>query len=130
MPQPMPLRCGPRRQAAADSFSDKPPPAEALPGLRYGLGLGDLRSDVIQFKDFVPEVLEPARFLRPLSAEAFEVAAQRASDWASQPGVNVINVETVVLANMHHKNEEGSGDTSLPVTADMGTTWHQFVRVW
>ncbi len=85
---------------------------------------------MIEFKDFVPKQISSGGFLTPAEYDSFSEAAGAAARWAEAKGVRVINIETVVLPNMHHPHEEGSGDAALRTRGDFQSSWHQFVRVW
>jgi len=85
---------------------------------------------MLEFKDFVPELLETGKFFSHAEYETFGSAVRRAGDWMSQPMINVVNVETVVLPNIHDRYENGSADISLRTKGDASSTWHQIVRVW
>lgn len=84
---------------------------------------------MIQYKDFVPEVVPQGLFKRPLYQPLEETLAE-VNRWISQHSYQIINIETVVLPNMHNPKEDGSGDTSLTTREGWDATWHQFVRVW
>ena len=83
---------------------------------------------MILFKDFVPKQVSEPRFLSRGQYEAFEGTVARANDWITQVNANVLNVETVVLPNIHMRHEEGSTDPQL--ATGEGAYWHQLVRVW
>ena len=92
------------------------------------------RTMKVGFKDFLPEVVSPAKGYagkeghKPGRFGTFEEAVDNANVWIAAQGVQVINVETVALPGIHRPFEEGSVDPSLP--AREGEVWHQFVRVW
>jgi hypothetical protein len=44
--------------------------------------------------------------------------------------IEVVNIETVVLPNIHDELEEGSMDTNLDTMSNSTSSWNQFVRVW
>ena len=44
--------------------------------------------------------------------------------------VEVVNVETIVLPNIHSPHEDGTADPSLHVSGDHGSRWYQVFRVW
>lgn len=60
--------------------------------------------------------------------EALAVTVSRASDWATENGVRVINVETVVLPNIGDVEE--ASKPGLYTSGDMSSQWYQVVRVW
>ena len=82
----------------------------------------------MDFKDFVPSVKDPGGFFKPATHEDLAETLARANAWIDQKGIDVINVETVVLPNM--RIEEGPEDTELRTSGDMSSYWYQFIRVW
>ena len=50
----------------------------------------------------------------------------------SNPNIAIMNVETVVLPNIHRYSEGGSTDPELTVSQTDGqkARWNQFFRVW
>lgn len=85
---------------------------------------------MIHFKDFVPEVKDKGGIFRPPVVELFAETLIEANTWLAHNKVDVVNIETVVLPNIHSKGEEGSVDTQLHTAGEMGSYWHQFIRVW
>ena len=85
---------------------------------------------MIQFKDFVPQVTDGGGFFRMPTIEEFSMALERANEWIAQDNVDVVNIETVLLPNMHNHGEEGSIDVHLGTSGEMSSIWHQFIRVW
>lgn len=85
---------------------------------------------MIAFKDFAPEQRAKAGFFRTAQYESFEAAVHEAGRWIEGENVTVINIETVVLPNMHSPHEDGSTDPELGQSSDFATAWNQFVRVW
>jgi hypothetical protein len=84
---------------------------------------------MIVFRDFVAKVLTPEGFMKQPKLEPFDIVVHRANNWIRNEGIKVINVETVVLPNIHSTREEGTGDTYI-VAGDASNSWNQFVRVW
>ena len=82
----------------------------------------------LAFKDFKPEIKEKGGFFKRTTYESLNAALQRANDWIGAENPHVLNIETVVLPNLHI--EEGSEDPDLCSNDDFPTFWHQFVRVW
>jgi len=80
------------------------------------------------FQDFFPTVTKRGFFTT--SFEPLRAAMFRANEWVDKYGVNVINIETVVLPNLHARGEGGSEDPSLRTSGEMQSQWHQFIRVW
>lgn len=84
---------------------------------------------MILFKDFVPEQVATGKFFGSTHQyEAFEDVVARANDWITTSNRNVLNVETVVLPNIHAQG--GSAAPELRNSGEVLSTWHQFVRVW
>jgi hypothetical protein len=86
---------------------------------------------MLHYRDFEPERTRGG-FLKGDRYEGFDTAVAAANAWIRAEGVRVVNVETVVLPNIHASGEEGTSDAHLRIhQSDIGTThWHQFVRVW
>ncbi len=86
---------------------------------------------MIEFKDFVPEPRERIGLTVRVEYEPFEDAVARASDWCSQPGIDIVNIETVVLPSIHdgYPRKDGASHGSTDPSLG-GGSWHQFVRVW
>jgi len=82
---------------------------------------------MLGFTDFLPK-FTPG-FLSSRS-ESLQTVLKDANHWINEHNVNVVNVETVVLPNIHQGGEEGPEDSALRVSGDFSNTWHQFVRVW
>jgi hypothetical protein len=85
---------------------------------------------MIQFHDFVPEMLTPPGFLTMATHETMQTALDRANAWIKENGIRVINIETVVLPNIWSRYEEGSRDPALGTSGESPSQWHQVVRVW
>jgi hypothetical protein len=85
---------------------------------------------MFDFKDFVPREFSAPGFLQRGEYGTLDDAAVAAARWAESKGVRIINVETVVLPNLHSSYEEGSTDAALATSGKMHSSWHQFVRVW
>ncbi len=87
----------------------------------------------MKFKDFVPAQLAKGGLFSKAEYESLQKLLQDLDDWIEQnPEIMVVNVETVVLPNIHAKREEGSEDPELIASEMDGTytRWHQFFRVW
>ncbi len=83
---------------------------------------------MIQFIDFVPDIKK--KFLVANEVESLESTRQRMNEWIRQNKTyEIINVETVVLPNIHGRNEEGSQDPELHF-AEYQPVWYQIFRVW
>ena len=90
----------------------------------------DAGDAMIWFRDFVPQIIQQPGFFQPGEYESLDEALTLANEWIEATGVEVVNVETVVLPNIWSQYEEGSTDTALPTSGEMASHWHQFVRVW
>ncbi len=84
---------------------------------------------MIAFKDLVPEQNSPPRLLSESDYEQFESVVRRANAWITESQVKIINIETVVLPNIHQPQEEGSTDPELRASGE-SNYWHQIVRIW
>jgi hypothetical protein len=84
---------------------------------------------MIAFKDFAPRMTDTGGLLGSPSFQTMEETVERASLWCEKNGVVPLNIETLLLPDIHDEGEEGSGDPHL-VTGTSGTEWHQVVRVW
>lgn len=81
-------------------------------------------------KDFVPEKSKGSLF-KSGKIQSFEEVLEKANEWISKnPGLKIINVETVLLPNIHEKDEEGSHDTELWTGGESSSHWYQLLRVW
>ena len=83
---------------------------------------------MIAFKDFVPKITAPAGFLKAARFESLPEVADAATRWCDGNAIVPLNVETVVLPNIHRSGEEGSGDASLETGQHI--EWNQIIRVW
>lgn len=81
-------------------------------------------------KDFVPEKTKGGMF-KSGKMQTFQEVLDLANNWISEnPQFNVVNVETVLLPNIHEKDEDGSTDTELWTAGESSSNWYQIVRVW
>lgn len=85
---------------------------------------------MIQFRDFVPEMLSAPRLFKAGEYESMDAALAAANSWIKEYGIKIVNVETVVLPNIWSRYEEGTTDVALGTSGEMPSHWHQFVRVW
>lgn len=83
---------------------------------------------LINFKDFVPEIKDEGGFFTTATVEQLSEPLERANSWITKEKIDVINIETVALPNIHQ--EEGSSDTQLRASGDYSTYWYQFIRIW
>ncbi len=83
---------------------------------------------MLLFQDFFLEIVRQGFF--SIEFEPLRAALRRANEWIDETGADVVNVETVVLPNIHDYNEEGTQDTALRASGETYSEWHQFIRVW
>lgn len=87
----------------------------------------------LKFIDFVPTRLKKGNLFTPSEYERLDELLGEIDKWIeANPEIMILNVETVVLPNIHHRLEEGSTDPELVARESDGvkTRWHQFFRVW
>ncbi|WP_258103189.1 hypothetical protein [Marinoscillum sp. MHG1-6] len=80
-------------------------------------------------KDFVPEKTKGGMF-KSGKIQNFDEVLSTLNAWINQNNIKVINVETVVLPNIHDSEEEGSHDTELWTGGESSSQWYQLLRVW
>ena len=80
----------------------------------------------IAFKDFFPQVTRSG-FLSS-DYEEFPAVVNRANEWIATSGVQVLNVETLVLPNV--SDEAGAMQTNIRTSGEMSSYWRQILRVW
>lgn len=80
----------------------------------------------IGYKDFYPEVLKSGFFTKEQESLSGPVA--RASRWIEETGVQVINIETVVLPNIDSSDE--ASQAGIRTSGERSSYWYQVVRVW
>lgn len=85
---------------------------------------------MIKCKDFVPEIINAGGFFTQAKAQEFQTCIDLANEWIAGQEIELINIETVVLPNIHDELEEGSMDTNLDTLGDTTSSWNQFIRVW
>jgi len=85
---------------------------------------------MLEFRDFVPQMTDKGGFFRMPTMQQLSQALREANAWIAQNQVNVINIETVVLPNIHSPGEEGSQDVLLTTSGEMSAHWCQLIRVW
>lgn len=85
---------------------------------------------MILFADFEPRELSSAGFFQAAEHESLGKVLQDVNEWIEKENVDVINIETVVLPNMHNMGEEGTTDPSIRTSGERSSYWHQFFRVW
>ncbi len=81
-------------------------------------------------KDFVPQKIKGGMF-KSGKIQTFQEVLDAANQWIIQNNhIEVLNVETVVLPNIHESDEEGSQDTELWTGGESSSNWYQLLRVW
>lgn len=86
---------------------------------------------VLKYKDFVPNRKSYNIWTGRGKYEPLTSALQGANEWiTANPDIELLNIETVVLPNIHEPKEEGSEDVELKHEASLSARWHQFFRVW
>ncbi|MEO0582650.1 MAG: hypothetical protein AAF135_10540 [Bacteroidota bacterium] len=84
---------------------------------------------MIKYKDFVPKYEKRDWVQNPKDFQDFHELLPEINDWLEGDSRRLINIETVVLPNIHKLKEKGSIDTDLMMSGSYDR-WHQFVRVW
>lgn len=84
----------------------------------------------IRFIDFAPRQLEAPSFLVRAKYEDLGQALVRLNRWIEESEVEILNIETIVLPNMHRPREEGTHDVAILAAGESPGNWHQFFRVW
>ncbi|MBW8017195.1 MAG: hypothetical protein FVQ82_13510 [Planctomycetes bacterium] len=83
---------------------------------------------MIRFEDFAPRMIKSGIFSREF--ESFDAALAGANEWIEDYGIDVVNIETVVLPQIWGAWEDG-GTTDVDLrTGGERNSWHQFIRVW
>jgi hypothetical protein len=81
------------------------------------------------FQDFAPRMTDAGGLLRAKEFLSLEETVETASRWCVENGIVPLNVETILLPDIHDDVEQGSTDVHL-TTGERGTEWHQVIRVW
>jgi hypothetical protein len=85
----------------------------------------------LEFMDFVAQTIDAGGLKRAAQVEDIDAVTGRLNDWlAAHPGLQILNVETVVLPNINHAGARGSKDSLLHQEGGRADDWHQLVRVW
>ena len=80
----------------------------------------------LNYKDFFPTVLASGFF--STEHEALPATVARADQWVAESGVQVINIETVVLPNI--ESVEDASQVGIRTSGKVSSHWYQIVRVW
>ena len=78
----------------------------------------------VNYQDFFPAVLKSGIF--QMEYEAIPAVIVRVNEWVLAAGVNIVNIETVVLPNV--QNPETASKSGL-IVGEI-SAWYQVVRVW
>ncbi len=68
--------------------------------------------------------------LKSTEIETFGDIVTSMNEWITKENPELVNVETVLLPNIHDSDEEGSGDTMLGTGRESSSHWYQIIRVW
>ena len=82
----------------------------------------------VNYKDFLPQETPRGGIFGGVNYSDLDSCVAAMNLWLKQESVNVIQVETVTLPNIHSIAEEGSTDTELHSSSH--TVWYQFIRLW
>ncbi|MEP5613937.1 MAG: hypothetical protein ABJP45_16920 [Cyclobacteriaceae bacterium] len=85
---------------------------------------------MIKHIDFTPKVTKKGGLFKSTEIEKFQDIVDTMNDWRKTNSVDVINIETVVLPNIHEADEEGSEDTMLGTGRESSSHWYQLIRIW
>jgi hypothetical protein len=88
---------------------------------------------VIGFRDFAPKQITPTGHRGWGTFESFDHVIKAANDWITAEGINVVNIETVVLPLYSKIEPPQDGTVAGCVFVQIGNYWYgclQFVRVW
>ncbi|MFY0651014.1 MAG: hypothetical protein JXQ96_03225 [Cyclobacteriaceae bacterium] len=83
----------------------------------------------VEVKDFVPEKAKGS-FFKSGEIQKFEAIQSQLNDWLQTNDVKVVNIETLLLPNIHEADEEGSFDTELFTGGETHSQWYQIIRLW
>ena len=79
----------------------------------------------LQFRDFVPAYAKARAHGEPGLCDDIASAVTAAGQWIHDEQIDVVNVETVVLPDIHRQGGASEGQ----LAAGDGL-WYQLVRVW
>lgn len=85
---------------------------------------------MIKHIDFTPKVTKKGKLFKSTEIEKFQDIVGLMNEWLEKNNHEVINVETVLLPNIHDSDEEGSEDTMLGTGRESSSHWYQLIRVW
>ena len=85
---------------------------------------------MIKHIDFTPKVTKKGGLFKSTQIEGFQDIIDTMNSWISENNPDVVNIETVVLPNIHDADEEGSEDTMLGTGRESSSHWYQIIRLW
>jgi len=85
---------------------------------------------MIEYRDFAPKQLAAPALFKAASFDTLDTAVAAANEWIAAHGVEVINVETIVLPNLWSTHSAGTTDPNRVLQPGFAEAWNQFVRVW
>lgn len=85
---------------------------------------------MIKHIDFTPKVTKKGKLFKSTEIEKFQDIVGLMNQWLEENSPEVVNIETVLLPNIHDSDEEGSEDTMLGTGRESSSHWYQLIRVW
>jgi hypothetical protein len=90
---------------------------------------------MIDYIDFVPEIVELMTWRKPAVYESMKEVRARMRDWQESAGVKVINVETVLrpLTTQEQQGKASTNDSQMiqtPNWQNWPIEFLQVIRVW
>ena len=85
---------------------------------------------MIKYIDFTPKLTKKGGLFKSAQIETFSDIVTSMNEWISQNAFEIVNIETVLLPNIHDSDEEGSNDTMLGTGRESSSHWYQLIRVW
>lgn len=85
---------------------------------------------MIKHIDFTPQITRKGKIFKSTEIESFSSIVDAMNDWINEHQPEVVNVETVVLPNIHDSDEDGSEDTMLGTGRESSSNWYQLIRLW
>ncbi len=61
---------------------------------------------MIKFADFLPKVTEKGGIFKAEKRQLLAEPIKRANEWIDRDNIDVVNIETVVLPNIHNPGEK------------------------
>jgi hypothetical protein len=83
---------------------------------------------IMKYEDFLPQEKQRGGVFGGVDYAGFDTCVVAMNHWLERNPVEVLQIETVTLPNIHAVTEEGSTDTELHTSSH--TVWHQFLRLW